>query len=86
MTLRCCLKCGEPTTGPRCPEHTTDAKGTATARGYNSSWDRLSKRARRLQPFCSLCMRHCRRGPGLSTAQPTSRSPARRRAMTSLSG
>lgn len=55
MTLRPCLTCGEPTTGPRCPEHTHDTKPSARARGYNTSWDKLSKRARRLQPFCSDC-------------------------------
>ena len=26
-----------------------------TARGYGSAWQRLSARARRLQPFCSDC-------------------------------
>jgi 5-methylcytosine-specific restriction protein A len=55
MTLRPCIDCGEPAEGPRCPEHTTDAKGTATARGYDAAWDKLSKRARRLSPFCSDC-------------------------------
>lgn len=28
---------------------------TRQQRGYDSAWDRLSKRARRLQPFCSDC-------------------------------
>lgn len=55
MTLRPCLDCGQPTTGPRCPEHTTTAKGTARQRGYDAAWDQLSKRARRLQPFCTDC-------------------------------
>lgn len=55
MTLRPCLDCGEPTEGPRCPEHTLDTKPDATARGYDAAWKRLSKRARRLQPFCSQC-------------------------------
>lgn len=53
MTLRTCLQCGEPCDGPRCPEH--DTKGTATNRGYDAAWDRLSRRARRLQHFCTDC-------------------------------
>ncbi|BCO41336.1 hypothetical protein MINTM001_24750 [Mycobacterium paraintracellulare] len=55
MTLRPCLVCSEPTTGPRCPEHTVDTNPDATARGYDAAWKRLSRRARRLQPFCSDC-------------------------------
>ncbi len=55
MTMRPCLTCGEPSTGPRCDEHTTDPKASSRARGYTTSWDKLSKRARRLQPFCSNC-------------------------------
>lgn len=53
MTMTTCLDCGEPSIGPHCPEH--DIKGTATQRGYDAAWDRLSKRARRLQPFCGSC-------------------------------
>lgn len=55
MTLSPCLSCGQPANGSRCPEHTLDAKGSTTDRGYDSQWDRLSKRARRLQPFCTDC-------------------------------
>jgi 5-methylcytosine-specific restriction enzyme A len=55
MTLRPCLICGQPSARPRCPEHTLDTKPTAHARGYNNAWTRLSKRARRLQPFCTDC-------------------------------
>lgn len=55
MTLTACLDCGEPCVGPRCPEHTVDTKPTAHARGYDAAWTRLSKRARRLQPFCTDC-------------------------------
>lgn len=55
MTLRPCLDCGEPSTGPRCPEHTVDPKPPATARGYDWQWTQLSRRARRLQPFCLDC-------------------------------
>jgi len=45
MTLRPWLDCGEPTALSRCPEH----------RGYDAEWDRLSRRARRLQPWRSDC-------------------------------
>lgn len=55
MTMRPCLTCGEPSDGRRCPEHTVDPKAPATARGYDHAWTKLSKRARRLQPFCLDC-------------------------------
>lgn len=55
MTLRPCLVCGEPASRPRCTEHTIDTKPAASARGYDGHWTALSKRARRLQPFCSDC-------------------------------
>ena len=55
MTLRPCLDCGAPSTGPRCDVHTVDTKPDATTRGYDAAWTRLSKRARRLQPFCTDC-------------------------------
>ena len=55
MTLRPCLDCGEPSTGPRCPEHTVDTKAPAAARGYDWQWTKLSRRARKLQPWCEDC-------------------------------
>lgn len=56
MTMKPCITCGEPCDGPRCPDHALpDHRGTAAARGYDSRWRRLSKRARKLQPFCSDC-------------------------------
>jgi 5-methylcytosine-specific restriction endonuclease McrA len=55
MTMRPCLDCGEPADGPRCPEHTVDTKPAAAQRGYDHAWTKLSKRARRLQPFCLDC-------------------------------
>ncbi|BBX72277.1 hypothetical protein MSHI_01830 [Mycobacterium shinjukuense] len=53
--LRPCLICGEPAEGPRCPAHTVDTQLVATARGYDWAWTKLSRRARRLQPFCIDC-------------------------------
>lgn len=55
MTLRPCLVCSEPTDGPRCPEHTVDRKPTAHQRGYDAAWQRLSRKARRMQNFCTDC-------------------------------
>lgn len=55
MTLSPCLNCGEPTTGPRCPEHTTDNRRDHRADTKTYRWTQLSQRARRLQPFCLLC-------------------------------
>ena len=55
MTLRPCLDCGTPSPEPRCPDHAIDTKPTAHRRGYNSKWTALSKRARKLQPFCADC-------------------------------
>lgn len=55
MTLRPCLDCGTPSEGPHCPEHTTNTRTPSRARGYNHAWDKLSSRARRLQPWCTDC-------------------------------
>lgn len=45
MTAKPCLDCGTPTASTRCTEH----------RGYDSAWERLSKKARRMQPWCEDC-------------------------------
>lgn len=56
-----CTSCGEPHNGPgRCPDCTRNAdaqrdRTSATQRGYTSAWNRLSRQARRAQPFCSTC-------------------------------
>lgn len=55
---RPCLTCGEPTDGSWCPEHRRDQRDhdrSATQRGYDSTWQRLSRRARHLQPWCTDC-------------------------------
>ena len=58
MTLKPCVACGEPkpTDRARCPEHRPkDTKPSRQSRGYDAAWQRLSKRARRLQLFCTDC-------------------------------
>lgn len=54
-----CLTCGEPAPSSYCDQHTPAAwshrEGSARGRGYSTAWDKLSRRARRLQPFCSDC-------------------------------
>lgn len=56
MTLRPCIDCGELGTGPRCDDHTLPTtKASRQARGYDAAWQRLSRQARRLQPFCEDC-------------------------------
>ena len=54
MTLKTCIDCGEVCDGPRCPEHTRDTKANTTARGYGWSWQKVTARARKAQPFCSV--------------------------------
>ncbi len=56
MTARPCLSCGDLTpTGTYCTDCKPPDKSSATARGYDWQWTKLSRRARRLQPFCSVC-------------------------------
>ena len=57
MTLRPCIDCGEPAEAARCPEHQRAAVPAKSPRrlGYDAAWDRLSRRARKLQPFCLWC-------------------------------
>lgn len=56
MALKPCLVCGDVSAQSRCAEHRLpDRKAPAAARGYGPAWTRLSKRARRLQPWCSDC-------------------------------
>jgi 5-methylcytosine-specific restriction enzyme A len=57
--MKPCLTCGEPSAASHCEEHAPKPwqhrEGSARARGYDTAWDKLSKRARARQPFCSLC-------------------------------
>ena len=54
--LKVCADCGDLTDAARCIAcKPREAKKSATARGYGSAWQRLSTRARRLQPWCSDC-------------------------------
>ena len=61
-----CLTCGEMTAGTRCDEcekvhlrldrkAKPDYNKKTALRGYDSKWNALSRKARRLQPFCSDC-------------------------------
>lgn len=59
MLLKPCLDCGEPSEGRRCeacaPSASSLRKTSPRERGYDAGWDRLSRTARRLQPWCSDC-------------------------------
>lgn len=57
MTLRPCIECGEPCETGRCQDHqrVREHDIPTTARGYDTTWRKLSERARRLQPFCEDC-------------------------------
>ena len=62
MSLKPCLVCGEPSDETRCVEHRIDHRlakdehrGSARSREYDAAWDRLSRKARRLQQFCLDC-------------------------------
>ena len=60
MPPRPCTVCGEPHHGAgRCPDcaRAADVKRhhPYESIGYNRAWRRLSRKARRLQPFCSAC-------------------------------
>jgi len=53
-----CLHCGELSEQPYCQDHrpaSTPKTLSAAQRGYDYRWQKLSKRARRIQKFCSDC-------------------------------
>lgn len=60
--LRPCIRCGEPGTATRCQEcqksygpQRHKPKKPFNQRGYDAAFVRLSKKARRLQPWCLDC-------------------------------
>lgn len=62
--LKPCMVCGEPSAGTRCSDHDRETerlrhlhhnRGTRLARGYDAAWIKLSRRARRIQPWCTRC-------------------------------
>ncbi len=58
MSLKPCIVCGEPTAESRCEEHTLPGGPNVAAPrdlGYDTAWDKLSRRARKIQPWCSEC-------------------------------
>lgn len=56
-----CIRCGKVVQGPcdcQAPKIVNDhinQKKSRKQRGYNYAWEKLSLKARRLQPFCSDC-------------------------------
>lgn len=63
MSLKPCIQCGVPSPETRCEDHRIEHlaakdehRGSARSREYDAAWDRLSRKARRLQPFCSDCL------------------------------
>lgn len=55
--LKSCIVCGEISEANRCSEHRLShaPKADTGSRGYGWTWQKLSRRARRLQPWCSDC-------------------------------
>lgn len=52
-----CATCGTPSNHTYCPDHRPrDTRNTRTDTGA-AAWIKLSRRARTLQPFCTLCGR-----------------------------
>jgi len=52
--MKVCAECGEPATSTYCAEH-TPKRAPFRARGYGAGWDKLSREARKRQPFCTDC-------------------------------
>ena len=57
--LKPCLVCGDLSESTRCDQHAIRPKAvvkiSARRRGFGTAWDKLSRSARRLQPWCSDC-------------------------------
>lgn len=59
--LKPCVICGELTDESKCLDHRPKREARVhtertAARGYDWQWQKLSSRARALQPFCSDCL------------------------------
>lgn len=57
--MKPCLVCGEPSSASRCPEHPAAARPDTrprdrVTRANRAAWKNLSRRLRRLQPWCSV--------------------------------
>ena len=53
---RQCLECGRVSDDARCPAHRLpDRRPSASKRGYDAAWRKLSTLARSLHPWCSDC-------------------------------
>ena len=52
-----CLVCGEPSDRSRCPEHQNhkSSAGRHAVHLNTTRWKKLSRKLRRMQPFCSTC-------------------------------
>jgi len=59
VTLKPCVQCGEPSDRSRCPAHGPKDAPKVRDRGHvhtnTATWKALSKKARRLQPWCTWC-------------------------------
>lgn len=55
--MKPCLICGTPSDDTRCAEHPARPVRKLNARqsGYDTAWDKLSRRARAAQPWCTDC-------------------------------
>ena len=57
MLMTSCLECGELSDQARCVLHRPkESPKPNAAKDYDWNWQKLSRRARRLQPFCSDCL------------------------------
>lgn len=57
MSLKPCILCGEPSPRSRCPDHQNhkSSAGRHAVHLNNTRWKKLSRKLRRMQPFCSTC-------------------------------
>ena len=56
--MKPCLTCGEPSDRSRCPEHRLDDHPNRDRKHLHNNttrWKKLSRRLRRMQPWCSTC-------------------------------